>query len=171
MKQDDLTRLHWIRQQREEKALKAVTARQTALRNAERAAAEAAQASADHASRAYAREQGALAALVGKDLRRHDILNLQSNLDAAADDQHRLNAAEHQAAQSRDASQDELEKARTTFHHHRREVEKLGHIVKERNTRMARKRMVFAEASDDELHGRPLPDLLHPPAASGSENA
>ena len=171
MKQDDLARLHWIRKQREDKALKAMSARQLALRRAERAAAEAAHASAEHARLAYEHERAALAALVGKDLRRQDILNLQSSLDAAADDQQRLNAAEQRAAQRRDASQAELEEARMVFRHHRREAEKLGQIVMERNSKAVRKRLVFAEASNDELHGRPVPDVLDPPAASRSENA
>ena len=168
---DDLSRLHWIRKQREEKALKAVIARQSALLHAEQAAAEAEQASADQASRARDLERGALVALVGKELRRHDILNLQSSLDAAADDQQRLKAAEKQAAEARDARRGELEKARTLFRHHHREAEKLGQVVEKRNMQAARKRLVFAEASDDELHGRAVPDLRHPPAASRSEDA
>ena len=171
MKKDELARLHWIRKQREEKALKAVIARQNALLHAEQAASDAARASADHASSARERERGTLVALVGKELRRHDILNLQSSLDAAADDQQKLKAAEKQAAQNRDARRGELEKARTTFRHHHREAEKLGQIVKKRNMQAARKRLVFAEAGDDELHGRAVPDLLHPPAGSRSEDA
>ena len=171
MKKDELARLHWIRKQREEKALKAVIARQNALLHAEQAASDAARASADHASSTRERERGTLVALVGKELRRHDLLNLQSSLDAAADDQQKLKAAEKQAAQNRDARRGELEKARTTFRHHHREAEKLGQIVKKRNTQAARKRLVFAEAGDDELHGRAVPDLLHPPAGSRSEDA
>jgi DNA primase len=171
MKKDDLTRLHWIRKQREEKALNAVIASQGALRHAERAAAEASLAAADDASRAVDRERGALGAVVGKALRRHELLNLQSNLDAAADAQRKLKATEKAAAQSRDLRRGELEKARTIFRHHNREAEKLGQIVKQRNTQMARKRMVFAEASDDELHGRAVPDMMPALTASRSEDA
>ena len=171
MKQDDLTRLHWIRKQREEKALKAVIARHSAFLQAEQAASEASRASAEHASRALDSERGKLVALVGKELRRHDILNLQSGLDAAADEQHKLKAAEKEAGQSRDAKRGELDQARTIFRGHHREAEKLAQIVKQRNTRLARRRLVFAEASDDELHGRPVPHLLHPAPPSRSEDA
>lgn len=171
MKKDDLTRLHWIRKQREEKALKEVIARQSALLHAEQVAADAARASADHADSARERERGALVALVGRELRRHDILNLQSSLDATADEQEKLRAAAKHAAERRDARRGELEKARTVFRHHHREAEKLGQVVEKRNMQSARKRLVFAEASDDELHGRAVPDLLHTPAASRSEDA
>lgn len=171
MKKDDLARLHWIRKQREEKALNAVIARQNALLHAERAAAEAARASADHASSIRDRERGALVAQVGKELRRPDILNFQSGLNAAADAQRKLKAVEKEAAQKRDARRSELEKARTIFHRHHREAEKLAQIVKKRSMELARKRLVFAEASDDELHRRAVAEVIDPPAASRSGNA
>lgn len=171
MKKDDLARLHWIRKQREEKALKAMMERQSALQHAEAAAAKAALASSEHASDARERERGALVALVGRELRRHEILNLQSSLDAAADDQQRLQAAESEAAERRNARRGEWEAARTVFRRHHRDAEKLAQIVKKRDLELARKRLTYAEANEDELHGRPVQELQHLPGASRSENA
>lgn len=168
MKTDDLARLYWIRKQREEKALKVMMERQGALQHAEAAAAKAARASAEQANDARERERGSLVALVGRELRRHDLLNLQSSLDADADDQQRLRAAEREAAERRDARQGELQAARTVFRRHHREAEKLAQIVKKRDVEAARKRLTYAEANEDELHGRAIPQLPFP---SRSENA
>lgn len=171
MKKDDLARLHWIRKQREEKALKDVTARQGGLLRADRAAAEASAAVADHASNALKREREALGALVGKALRRPDILNLQSSLDAASDEHRTLEAAEQEAASQRDARRGELDSARTEFRRLHREAEKLAEIVEQRTMKAARRRLVFSEAADDESHGRGSRQLLHPPAGLRSEDA
>jgi hypothetical protein len=171
MKKDDLARLHWLRKQREEKALKAVLERRGALARAETAAAEAALASSDHAGAARGRELEALGAVVGKELRRNDLLNLQSNLDAAVDRQRTLKAEEAEAAQKRDAAQSKLEDARGIFQRHRRDAEKLEQIVRQRSLKLARRRLVFSEAGDDELHGLSHPHGDASPAAPRSEDA
>jgi hypothetical protein len=171
MKKDDLARLHWIRQQREAKALRAVTQRHGVLVHAQQAADEASAATADHAARAQEHERQVLRALVGKELRRYDILNLQSSLDAAADEQRKLKTAEHEAGKERDAKRAELEEARGVFHHRRREADKLGQIVETRGAALARRQMALTEANDDELHLRPASGPAHPLATSRSEDA
>jgi hypothetical protein len=152
MKKDDLARLHWLRKKREEKALRAVIACHGALLHAEHAAAEARAAAADHATRSQDQERSALGALMGKEVRTNGLLSVQANLDAAADDQQRLNAAERQAAEERDARGSELERARAVFHRHYRDAEKLGQVVGKRNTELARKQLALSEASSDELY-------------------
>ena len=171
MKSDDLARLHWIRKQREAKALKAIMAGQSALQHAERAAEGASAAVVDHVGRARERERAALDESVGKALRVHEIVNMQSGFDAAADDQQRLKAAEQRAAEACDARRAELAVARTAFYQHHREAEKLGEIVENRKTALARRTLVLTEAGQDELHPQPVDALVSAPVSSRSEDA
>jgi hypothetical protein len=171
MKKDDLARLHWLRKQREEKALNAVTERQGALARADKELSEAALAAVDHADAARVRELERLGALVGKELRRHDLLNLQSSLDAVVDQQRQLKTAEAAATRTRDAAQGELEDARNIFRRHRQGAEKLEQIVRQRSLTLARKRMAFSEAGDDEQYGLSHQQGLAQPTASRSEDA
>jgi hypothetical protein len=64
-----------------------------------------------------------------------------------------------------------LEEARKIFRLHRRDAEKLGEIVKQRSQTLARKRMAFSEAGDDEQYGLSHRQGLDSPAASRSEDA
>ena len=171
MKKDDLARLHWIRKQREEKALKAVMARQGALQRAEAGVGRGERSpSADHAAAPRTRtrcacrtgRESAAAARdpqfpVGPRCRRGRAARAESGGAGRPPNSATPGAPSWRAPGLCSAAIAARRKSLPTS--------------SSSETWGLRKRLTLAEANDDELHGRGFREPLGPPAGSRSEDA
>jgi hypothetical protein len=146
----DLDKLLRIRRQREENAMQAALARREALARAEAEAAEAAAAAAEHARQSLDRERMSLTGLLGQTLHPRDLVNLQSNLNARADEHRHLVADEQAAIGQREGCEADYEAARAEYRRRHGQSEKLSELITHERTKASRRQLILSEAASDE---------------------
>ena len=148
----DLAKLLRLRRHREDKAMNVVLVRGATLARAEQDMAVAKQAVVDHANHARDHERQSLGRLLGRTLHPHDLANLQSDLNARADQREDLLAAEQQAIAQRESCQSSLNDARSAFRKRHAQAEKLSALIVQEQQKDDRNQLIVAESATDEGH-------------------
>lgn len=154
MKQDDLRRLHQLRETRKQKALEALAARQAAARHAELQLANAQAAVSEHAELLLQQEADSLAGMLGKVVSHADIAMHHSELIVQAQRLEVLRARETASGKRQEAAQSDVRSASAVFHQRYRSAEKLRHLIDEQGRKSQRRQLALTEAGDDELRPR-----------------
>ncbi len=166
----DLAKLLRLRRHREEKAMNIVVARGNTLACAQQELAAANQAVLNHAQQSRLHEQQSLAQLMGHELHPHDLINLQSDLNAREDRRQDLLAAENQAIDRRDGCQTNLNTAREEFRRRHAQAEKMSGLIEQMQVRENRRQLMLAESASDEGHLAGSPSVPASPPANASES-
>lgn len=152
-KKDSLSRLHEIRQKREEKSREVLIAKEGERRRANAELDRAAHHVKDHVASARDQEQQMIGAMIGKVFRPNALLNVQTSLDTLKERQKELAEIETQARQLLQQKSDEVRNARQQYQQHQRKSAKLFHVLETHGKRLLRRQLAVMEAGEDDQNG------------------
>jgi len=150
-----LQRLADLRRLRAERAFEVLSARNQELREAERAAEEAARAVAEHVEETRARERSLIAGLAGRTVRASAIMAVEAELDAAARETAQRQEAVDRARADIETRRSARAQSFQEFQMRQRAQQKIDFANDEEIARQARREAESEGGGDAEGTGKP----------------